>query len=268
VRIELTTDFDTTAAPITANRAQLESVIVNLAVNARDAIAGKGKIAIAVAAAERETSRGGAACTAISVTDDGSGIPDDVVDRVFEPFFSTKRERGGTGLGLSMVRWFAEQANGTARIASRVGQGTTVTLLLPAATSAALTRGDMTMPLSTLRGGSERVLVLAADDDLRTTIRQILEVLGYTVRFALTARETVAMLGAEDYQLVVIDGVERDDPLLLADVRAARPGVKLLTTVDPQSQGERRAAATGTAPLVKPFSLAELAAAVRRAIDA
>jgi PAS domain S-box-containing protein len=268
VRIELTTDFDPDAAPITANRAQLESVIVNLAVNARDAIPNKGKIAVAVApAAERETARGGAARTAITVSDDGIGMPDDVVDRVFEPFFSTKRDRGGTGLGLSMVRWFAEQANGSAHIASRVGQGTTVTLLLPAAASAPPARGDMTMPLSTLRGGSERVLVLAADEDVRTTIRQILEVLGYTVHFALAAPETVDLLRAEEYQLVVIDGVERDDPVVLADVRAARPDVKLLTTVDSQSQGERRAAGTGAAVLVKPFSLAELAAAVRRALD-
>src|SRR4030095_12273619 len=121
-----------------ASTAQLESVIVNLAINARDAITGKGNVKISVQrmqlsqseAAKRGLGRGGDYVVA-SVEDNGSGIPEDTIGRVFEPFFSTKRERGGTGLGLSMVRWFAEQSGGGIQLTSVVGRGTTIALFLP-----------------------------------------------------------------------------------------------------------------------------------------
>src|SRR4030095_5261196 len=124
-----------------ASTAQLESVIVNLAINARDAITGKGNVKISIQriqlspseASKRGLGKGGDYVVA-SVEDNGSGIPEDTIGRVFEPFFSTKRERGGTGLGLSMVRWFAEQSGGTVELRSVVGQGTTVALLLPSST--------------------------------------------------------------------------------------------------------------------------------------
>jgi CheY-like chemotaxis protein len=144
-----------------------------------------------------------------------------------------------------------------------------VTLLLPAAATSAAPRTDMTMPLSTLRGGTEKVLVLAVDDDVRTTIRQILEVLGYAVRFAAGAPDALDALRADEFQLLVIDGPERDDERFLADVRALRPGAKLLATAEPNASPERRSApSAGRQLLAKPFTIAELAAAVRRSLDA
>jgi signal transduction histidine kinase len=137
-RITLETELQERVGTIRVSLAQLESVIVNLAINARDAIAGNGRIFIEVAridiseqeAALRGLSRGGRYVT-LRVRDAGLGVAPAALERGFEPFFSTRRERGGTGLGLSMVRWFAESCGGCASVDSVVGQGTTVTLLLP-----------------------------------------------------------------------------------------------------------------------------------------
>jgi signal transduction histidine kinase len=120
-RISLETKLEDDVGAIRASVAQLESAVVNLAVNARDAIEGKGRITIEVAATDvaeheaalRGVARGGR-YVAVSVRDTGSGISPEALSRVFDPFFSTKGERGGTGLGLSMVRWFAEHTGGSA----------------------------------------------------------------------------------------------------------------------------------------------------------
>ncbi len=273
VRIALETWFDPDAGPIRASAAQLESVVVNLAVNARDAIEGKGRIKIDVRRAQvpqdeaqrRRLARGGA-YTAISVADTGSGIPPELIERVFEPFFSTKGERGGTGLGLSMVRWFAEQAGGTVEIRSSVGQGTTLLLLLPQQAEQATDAGDRTMPLSTLPSGTERIVVLSLDAELRATIRQTLEVLGYAVQLASGVEEMFAALRGEDAQLLMVDGLGRADADVLIRARAICSGVKIVATAD-AARGTERFSAAGVGTLVKPFSLAELAGVVRATLD-
>ncbi|HEX5047470.1 MAG TPA: ATP-binding protein [Gammaproteobacteria bacterium] len=272
VRITLETELEEGAIAIRASQAQLESVIVNLAVNARDAIEAKGKVQIKVrrvhfSAAEASSRRLPKAghYVSLSVGDDGCGIPADVLARVFDPFFSTKRERGGTGLGLSMVRWFAEQSHGAAELASTVGKGTTVTLLLPLSQEQPADAHEMTMPLSTLPTGTERVVVLAADEAVRSTILQILEVLGYSVAFTSDAEEVIASLRASPVDLLLIDAGARDEAELLRRARAARPGVKVIATAD--SSGLDRVRALGATALQKPFSLADLAGCVRRTLD-
>jgi signal transduction histidine kinase/CheY-like chemotaxis protein len=273
VRITLETSFEPVAGPIRASAAQLESVVVNLAVNARDAIEGKGRIEIGVRRAEvsqdeaarRRLARGGA-YTAISVADTGGGIPPELLDRVFEPFFSTKGERGGTGLGLSMVRWFVEQVGGAVEIRSNVGEGTVVTLLLPQQAEHASDGSDGTMPLSTLPGGTERIIVLSLDGELRSTIRQTLEVLGYGVQLASGVEEMLAALRVDDSQLLMVDGLGRADADVLIRARAIRPGLKIVATAD-AARGAERFAAAGVGTLVKPFSLADLASVVRTTLD-
>jgi signal transduction histidine kinase len=272
-RITLETELETAGIAIRASQAQLESVIVNLAVNARDAIEAKGKVQIKVRrvhiaageAARRGLPKSGQYVT-LSVADDGCGIPPEVLARVFDPFFSTKGERGGTGLGLSMVRWFAEQSRGAVELASAVGKGTTVTLLLPLSQEPPAEAHEMTMPLSTLPTGSERVVVLAADEAVRSTIRQILEVLGYSVAFTATAEEALASLRAERADLLLIDAGARDEAELLGRARGVRPGLKVIVTAD--SSGVDRVRAVGATALPKPFSLADLAGCVRRTLDA
>lgn len=274
-RVTLETTLQENVGTIRANVAQLESVVVNLAVNARDAIEGKGQISIDVGAADisdheaalRGLARGGR-YAAISVRDTGSGIAPDTLGRVFEPFFSTKRERGGTGLGLSMVRWFAEHSGGCAAIDSVVGQGTTVTVLLPCQQAEQpIDMADRTMPLSTLPTGSERVVVLALDEALRATIHQTLEVLGYRVKVASGAEDMLSAVAAEPTELLMVDGLTRGDSDILIRARASQPKLRIVTTVDP-SRAAERVVGIGVASLAKPFTLADLAGTVRRTLDA
>ena len=274
-RITLETALEEDLGTVRANVAQLESVIVNLAVNARDAIEGKGQIWIEVRAVDlldHDATLRGLACggryAALTVRDTGNGIAPDLLSRVFEPFFSTKRERGGTGLGLSMVRWFAEHSGGCAAIESVVGQGTTVTVLLPCQHAEHATdMADRTMPLSTLPTGSERVVVLALDEALRATIHQTLEVLGYRVKVASGAEDMLSAVAAEPTDLLMIDGLGRGDSDILIRARAAQPKLRIVTTVDP-SRAAERVVGIGVAPLAKPFTLADLAGTVRRTLDA
>jgi CheY-like chemotaxis protein len=202
---------------------------------------------------------------AVSVRDTGAGIAADTLVRVFEPFFSTKRERGGTGLGLSMVRWFAESSGGSAAIESAVGQGTTVTLLLPRQqVDHAAETAERTMPLSTLPTGAERIVVLAMDDALRATIHQTLEVLGYRVTVAEDAEELVAAVAAEPTDLLVVDGLGDNEALVRA--HALRPTLRLIATAHPGRVPEP-VAGVRVASLTKPFTLADLAGTVRRTLD-
>jgi nitrogen-specific signal transduction histidine kinase len=275
-RISLDTELASSALLVRASTAQLESVIVNLAINARDAIEKKGRVLIRVAAlhfsAAEAAQRGlisAGTYVVLGVADNGCGIPPEAIGRIFEPFFSTKRDRGGTGLGLSMVRWFAEANGGSVQVDSAVGSGTTVTLMLPLVTDRPIEANDRTMPLSTLPSGTETVLVLAAEEGLRATIRQILEVLGYSVRFTAEVEETLAIVRAERLDLLIIDGGMRNEAAqtdFLAELGRAAPNVRLIVTDDSAGSKERWAG-PDAAILLKPFSLADLANTVRQTLD-
>jgi signal transduction histidine kinase len=275
-RISLDTELASSALLVRASTAQLESVIVNLAINARDAIEKKGRVLIRVAAlhfsAAEVAQRGlvnAGTYVVLGVADNGCGIPPEAIGRIFEPFFSTKRDRGGTGLGLSMVRWFAEANGGSVHVDSAVGSGTTVTLMLPLVTDRPIEANDRTMPLSTLPSGTETVLVLAAEEGLRATIRQILEVLGYSVRFTAEVEETLAITRGERIDLLIIDGGMRNEAAqtdFLAQLGRAAPNVKLIVADDSAGSKERWAG-PDAAILLKPFSLADLANTVRQTLD-
>jgi signal transduction histidine kinase len=275
-RIKLETQIDAAAGPIKASTAQLESVVVNLAINARDAIEKRGTVKISVALANLSSSDAvehglgkAGEYVAVAVSDDGCGIPENALGRVFEPFFSTKTDRGGTGLGLSMVRWFAETCGGAVYVDSTVGAGTTIKLLLPRANDEVAEPSEKTMPLSTLPSGDETVLLLALEDGLRATVQQILEVLGYSVRFARDTHELLSILRAEEVHLLIVDASQRSDGVLpdtLAQVRKMTPHLAVVMATDVAVPTERRPFPATV--LVKPFSLAELAGAVRSALDA
>jgi len=121
--------------------------------------------------------------------------------------------------------------------------------------------------LSTLATGSERVVVLALDEDLRATIHQTLEVLGYRVKVASGAEDLLAAVAAERTELLMVDGLGRGDADILIRARAIEPQLRIIATVDP-SRGAERMPGLGITSLAKPFTLADLAGTVRRALDA
>ncbi|MGF9565889.1 PAS domain-containing protein [Neorhizobium sp. JUb45] len=179
-----------------ADPTQVENAVLNLAINARDAMQGTGKLTIEVGNASLDQDYARAHVEVepgqyvmIAVTDTGSGMSADIMEKVFEPFFSTKPEGKGTGLGLSMVYGFVKQSGGHVKIYSEVGHGTTVRVYLPRAV--ADEDREIVVQNGPIVGGTETVLVVEDDDEVRATVVETLADLGYRV---LTARDAQAGL--------------------------------------------------------------------------
>ena len=184
-----------------ADPAQVENAVLNLAINARDAINGHGKLTIEVGNAfldddyaEKHDEVTPGQYVMISVSDTGSGIPSELLEQVFEPFFSTKAEGKGTGLGLSMVFGFVKQSGGHVKIYSEVGHGTTVRMYLPRAHA----KEDRETAINTgpVVGGSETILVAEDDDEVRATVVETLTDLGYKVLKAPNAESALVVVEA------------------------------------------------------------------------
>ncbi|MEH3105713.1 MAG: type II toxin-antitoxin system ParD family antitoxin [Sphingomonas fennica] len=175
---------------------QVENALLNLAINARDAMNGSGRLTIELANASlddayarrhEEVTPG--QYVMLAVTDTGTGMSQEVMERVFEPFFSTKGEGKGSGLGLSMVYGFVKQSGGHVKIYSEVGEGTTIRLYLPRAMAAE----DVEVAVDTgpVAGGSETVLVVEDDEGVRATVVEMLSDLGYRVLKAVDAQSAL-----------------------------------------------------------------------------
>jgi PAS domain S-box-containing protein len=192
--------------------AQVENVLLNLAINARDAMQGRGKLTIELGNASLDDAyvanwpdvKSGQ-YVMLAVTDTGCGIPPDIMEQVFEPFFTTKSEGRGTGLGLSMTYGFVKQSGGHVKIYSEVGIGTTVRIYLPRVRQ--LEDAETVADSGPLTGGSETILVAEDDEDVRVTVADMLSELGYKV---LKAKDADAALA------IVESGVAID--LLFTDV--------------------------------------------------
>ncbi|WP_207102245.1 PAS domain-containing protein [Paracoccus shandongensis] len=181
---------------ICVDRAQLESALLNLAINARDAMDGPGRLTIEMGNTQLDeayaTAAGDVAAgdyVMLAVTDTGCGMPPEVLERIFDPFYSTKPEGRGTGLGMSMVYGFVKQSGGHVSVYSEPGEGTTVRIYLPHSESEEET--DAPVYNGPVVGGTETVLVVEDDEAVRTTVVDLLTSLGYTV---LTARDAQAGL--------------------------------------------------------------------------
>jgi PAS domain S-box-containing protein len=260
------------------DRGELDSAIMNLCVNARDAMPEGGRLRLdarnlVLAAGMRELEPGAAPgdYVRISVEDEGCGMTEAVLARAIEPFFTTKPAGRGTGLGLGSVYSFVHRAGGFMTIASQPGQGTTVCLYLPRAAAetssgAAPARGDIPY------GDGELVLVVEDDNRVREMTLQRLEVLGYAVIEAATAADAIRLLTAGEPVAAVVSDVVMPGGLSGYDLaewlRANRPQIGILLT-----SGYHDAALAGDRPpapgtfLAKPHTLAELAQAVRRLLD-
>jgi signal transduction histidine kinase len=268
-RIRLELDLDEGLDPILGNPAQLESAIVNLAVNARDAISDRGCVRIQVyshslaASNARQIGLVPGSYLSIEVSDDGEGIPDGVIERVFEPFFTTKTGGKGSGLGLSMVKDYTDQFGGTTGLVSKPGKGTTVRLQFPTSGGKAEDSSSTTKPVAALPSGDESLVVVANDEGLRAMMNQILNVLGYRCQVAASA-DAVPQLARECLpDLIVVDGFDLYRSLEAMEA-LSDPPVRILVL---ETMGEEDTQASFPV-LRKPFSIPDLAITVRTTLDA
>jgi two-component system, cell cycle sensor histidine kinase and response regulator CckA len=193
----------------------IDQVLLNLVVNARDAVAGHGQIVIETfSVSEKEAGAIPRSApghyAGLRISDTGCGIPPEILSRIFEPFFTTKKDDAGTGLGLANVLEIVEQHHGFVKVASTIGQGSTFEVLFPASDSAGLPQADG--PKREVSGGNETILVVEDDDSVRMSMCTALERRGYKVLEAADARAALEAWA----------GHERRVDLLLTDL--AMPG--------------------------------------------
>jgi CheY-like chemotaxis protein len=189
--IDLRIEVDSEIARIKADPGQLEQVIVNLVVNARDAMPDGGRLTIAATMTTDAETR--APRVVLSVMDTGFGMADSVRDRIFEPFFTTKEPGKGTGLGLSTVYGIVRQSGATIEVDSAPGQGTTFTIAFPPVTE--WVEEDRASEDEKLLTGTENVLLVEDDESVRAFARRTLEACGYTVLSASDGVEALALAG-------------------------------------------------------------------------
>jgi signal transduction histidine kinase len=226
--------------PVVADPAQLESAILNLAINARDAMPDGGRLTIEVANkvldddyARQHTEVVAGDYVMIAVSDTGTGMPPDILARVFEPFFTTKGPDKGTGLGLSMVFGFVKQSSGHISIYSEPGQGTTVRLYLPRAVGAIPSSSHRISEPVLLPRGSGTVLVVEDEANLREVACAVLQDLGYTVLEAANGEEALRLVDADkpSLDLVLIDVVlpgAMNGRELASRLAELQPGLRVL----------------------------------------
>ncbi|MDP2309845.1 MAG: ATP-binding protein [Pseudomonadota bacterium] len=250
----------------------LEQIVMNLVLNARDAMEGVGTLTVETRATESvpETQRGElvepGVYVLLAVTDTGSGMTPEVVDQVFEPFFTTKRERGGTGLGLATVFGLVSQAGGHIRVYSEVGHGTTFRVYFPTNEVALRPRADE--PDEAVSRGTERVLVVDDDPAVLSLAKRSLESLGYTVEAVGSAAEAQRLLEWGHFSLLVTDMVlpGLTGAELARFASALRPGHRTLF-ISGYTERALRAQAEELDVLEKPFHPDQLARRVRSALD-
>jgi len=262
---------------IEADPHQLENAVLNLAVNARDAMDGMGALTIAAKNLTIDgDGRKGLApgdYVAISVTDTGSGMSDETIAKVFDPFFTTKEVGKGTGLGLSMVYGFAQQSNGMVEIASVVGEGATVSLFLPRAVAETVEAAETVEEQVPMGSGSETILVVEDNDDVRAYTVGVLRELGYRVIEAYDGAAGLRLLERQDrpLDLLLTDVImpEMSGPELAEAARRHQPGIKILynsgytrDTIMRDGQLE-----PGVDLIAKPFTFVQIAAKVRELLD-
>jgi PAS domain S-box-containing protein len=271
IRFEPTADLPKVAI----DGAQLDSAVVNLSVNARDAMPGGGLLTIRTCMAtlnEAETSDPvvvppGSYVT-VEVSDTGTGMPAHVLKRIFEPFFTTKEPGKGTGLGLSMVFGFVKQSRGYTTVSSVEGQGTTFRLYLPIEDAGVLSANDGPVAQGVARGAGERILVVDDNAQIRAVIVGQLKSLGYRPVEAATPLDALRIIDGDDgiallFTDVVMPG-GMDGLALARAARKRRPGLRVLTTSGFPGENPASASPQGAAfPLLaKPYRRQALAVAI------
>jgi signal transduction histidine kinase/ActR/RegA family two-component response regulator len=263
-----------------ADPGQLQNALLNMVVNARDAMPGGGFLTIETAdidlddeyaAGHAEVAPG--EYVVLAVSDTGTGMPPEVVARAFEPFFTTKGLANGTGLGLSMVYGFVKQSLGHVKIYSEVGRGTTVRLYLPHSGRAADQATSTDVTTEVLGRGGETILVVEDDEDLRELTSGLVRSLGYEVRVAEDAQAALDLLnGTPRIMLLLTDVVlpgRMDGPHLAKEARRINPDLKVIymSGYTENAIVHHGRLDPGVDLLQKPFRRRDVAAKVRAALD-
>ena len=266
--------------PVLIDRTALESALLNLLLNAKDAMHGEGRLTIETAnvriddAYNEDRGEGLVAgrYVMLAVSDNGAGIASDDIARIFEPFFTTKPTGGGTGLGLSMVQGFIKQSGGTVRVYSEVGAGTTFKIYIPASSDQPIAEPRDGSP-SAAAPESARVLVVEDQPDIRKLLARQLSGAGYSVVEARDGDEGLELYGdGGQFDLVVTDIVmpgTLQGPALAKQIRARRPDARFVFLSGYASEAQVHG--NGLRPqdirLTKPVRRAEFLAGVRKALE-
>ncbi len=259
--VRLAFDIDRDVWAIRTDASELETALLNLVINARDAMPEGGTVTISARNVVLDETLLSGEFVAIGVADTGLGIPSDVVDKIFEPFFTTKPIGKGTGLGLSQVHGFAHQAGGTVKVASELGKGTTFTILLPRGTDAPVRE---TAEVPSFRG-SGTVLLVEDNPDVAVVSVGLLEQLGYRVRRVPDAEAALRELEHNGVDFVFSDIVmpgKMDGLSLAHHLRQAHPGLPILLAT---GYSEAAADVRGDFPILrKPYEIHELSEAIAK----
>jgi PAS domain S-box-containing protein len=277
-KIELELRLEPGLWPAAADRAQLESALLNLAINARDAMAGAGTLTIETGNGQRGVDHSGGAAdvrpgdyVVLAVSDTGVGMSPEVAARAIEPYFTTKGE-AGSGLGLSMIYGFAKQSGGHLEIDSAAGRGTTIRLYLPRHTAAARPAAAR-VASSDLPRGDETILVVEDDDAVRALVVSQLRAFGYRVLAAADGPQAEKLVDGDVpidllfTDIVMPGGMSGQE--LAARAQARRPALRALFTTGYTEAAIAQQCRLGPRArlLSKPYRLHDLASKIREVLD-
>ena len=262
-------DFAEDLWPVEVDPGELELVVLNLAVNARDAMPEGGTIVIEARNEGAAGEVGAEDFVRIAVIDKGTGIPQEVIERVFDPFFTTKDIGKGSGLGLAQVHGFATQSGGSVSIKSVIGEGTRVVMRLPKSARVALVQARH------LVDAAERVLpeesagsalLVEDDDEVASLVAEMLAQLGYKVTRAASAEAALGALADERQVDIVFSDVMMPGGMngveLAREIRRRQPKLPLLLTSGYAGAAKMVAEAEGVRILPKPYLFNDLAVAL------
>lgn len=262
-RIAVRTELAEEPCTVEADPAQLESALLNIAVNARDAMPDGGQLLIGTTVRTDEI----VPMVAVAISDSGTGMDDETLARAIEPFFTTKAVGKGTGLGLSQVYGFATQSGGDVKISSAPGAGTTITLLLPRSGGrSTVTTSGNTGRIAARRNG--RILLVEDNEEVGEFAAILIGELGHDVTRVRSGQQALDLIAREDFDAVFSDVVMAGmSGLELADTLAgSHPGLPVILTTG-FSDEIAESGAAGRPVILKPYKLETLAAALDQALD-
>lgn len=274
-RIQISANVEEGLPEVCVDHAQFEAALINLAVNARDAMPDGGTLSIDIGQRDAGAQDGIEAGRSVhvAVTDSGTGMPPDVLARVFEPFFTTKEAGKGTGLGLSMVYGFVQQSGGAITVHSNPGHGTRFVITLPALASGSVTSEEADPSATTgapdpMNGAGRAVLVVEDDADVRSTVVSTLEALAFKVLSAPDGDEALRLLQKDSNITLVFSDVNMPGAMNGIDlghlIRQRWPGMPILLASGYLRDDQDT---NGFALLQKPYRAADLVEALRGLIS-